>query len=84
MAGCMRRMDLLLLTPTQMAVADRANIAAGVTGTDLMDAAGKAVAHAVQRYWPKSSLLVLRGPLSSGSWLNRWAGVAGSTGVLVR
>ena len=56
----------LLLTPTQMAAADRASISAGVSGIALMEAAGQAVAQAVQRRWPRQSVLVLCGPGNNG------------------
>ena len=56
----------LLLTPPQMAAADRASISAGVSGIALMEAAGKAVADAVQRRWPRQNVLVLCGPGNNG------------------
>lgn len=56
----------LLLTPTQMAAADRASISAGVSGIALMEAAGKAVADAVARRWPRQNVLVLCGPGNNG------------------
>jgi len=58
--------DQVLLTPAEMALADRASIVAGVRGVDLMEAAGKAVADAVQRHWPKRSVMVLCGPGNNG------------------
>lgn len=58
--------DQLLLTPAEMALADRASIDAGVSGIDLMEAAGHAVANAVQRYWSIRPVLVLCGPGGNG------------------
>ncbi len=56
----------VLLTPRQMAQVDAAAITHGVSGVDLMEAAGLAVAHAVRRHWPKGPVLVLGGPGNNG------------------
>ena len=55
-----------LLTPQQMGQADRLTIAGGIAGTLLMENAGRAVADAVSRRWPKQKTLVLCGPGNNG------------------
>src|SRR5437764_380522 len=55
-----------LLTPQQMAEADRATITGGIPGIELMENAGHAVADAVSRRWPLRPLIVLCGPGNNG------------------
>jgi len=58
--------DLALVTCAQMAMADAAAIAGGMTGIDLMEAAGRAVADVVrERHLPRP-LVVLCGPGNNG------------------
>jgi hydroxyethylthiazole kinase-like uncharacterized protein yjeF len=57
---------LALLTPQEMARADAAAIAAGVSGSALMEAAGQAVALAARRRFRPVPTLVLAGPGNNG------------------
>ncbi|HEX3535654.1 MAG TPA: NAD(P)H-hydrate dehydratase [Stellaceae bacterium] len=55
-----------LLTPAEMGKADRLTIAGGTAGTALMENAGRAVADAVSRRWPRQSVIALCGPGNNG------------------
>ncbi|WP_454621937.1 NAD(P)H-hydrate dehydratase [Bradyrhizobium cenepequi] len=58
--------DVALLTPAEMGKADHMAMAAGTSGPTLMEAAGRAVADAVQAHWSKRSVAVLCGPGNNG------------------
>ena len=64
--GLARATGQILLSPKQMARVDRASIDLGILGIDLMEAAGSAVANAVQRRWSRRSVLVLCGLGNNG------------------
>jgi ADP-dependent NAD(P)H-hydrate dehydratase / NAD(P)H-hydrate epimerase len=55
-----------LLTPRQMAEADKLTVASGIAGSRLMENAGRAVADAVARCWAPRRLAVLCGPGNNG------------------
>ncbi|MGE5271782.1 MAG: NAD(P)H-hydrate dehydratase [Thiohalocapsa sp.] len=55
-----------LLSPQQMGEADRLTIGGGIDGIILMENAGRAVADAVSRRWPRRPVAVLCGPGNNG------------------
>ena len=60
-------LDYVLLTPQEMAKADRLTIEGGVPGIELMERAGQAVARAAARMVPASGrIVILCGPGNNG------------------
>ena len=55
-----------LLTALQMTEADRLTVASGISGTALMENAGRPVAQAIMDRWTPRPVLVLCGPGSNG------------------
>ncbi|SHE66227.1 NAD(P)H-hydrate epimerase [Marinomonas polaris DSM 16579] len=66
MAHMHKQYPQLLLTASEMGMADKSAVVAGVPVMDLMAAAGKAVADAVLERWSTCSVLVLCGPGNNG------------------
>jgi NAD(P)H-hydrate epimerase len=60
------RSHFALLSVAQMAAADRAAIAGGRAGVELMERAGAAVASAVLERYPRGDIVVLCGPGNNG------------------
>lgn len=66
MRDLVRNDDLALLECSEMARADAAAISGGVPGTELMEAAGRAVADATLERFPLQPVVVLCGPGNNG------------------
>ncbi len=60
------RAALVLLSVAEMGRADAAAVAAGVSGTELMENAGRAVAEAIRDRWQPRPVLVCCGPGNNG------------------
>ena len=58
--------DNVLLTVDEMVEADAAAVAGGVASLDLMEAAGGAIAAAIQDRWESRPVAVLCGPGNNG------------------
>ena len=55
-----------LLAPQEMSTADRLTVTGGTLGITLMENAGRAVADAISRRWPRQPVVVLCGPGNNG------------------
>ena len=62
----MRSRAAVLLTTEEMAAADRAAIAAGTAGIELMEAAGWQIARLVRQHYAPRKTLILCGPGNNG------------------
>ncbi|MEO7107185.1 MAG: NAD(P)H-hydrate dehydratase [Rhodoferax sp.] len=58
--------SVALLTATEMAQADQLTIASGISGSALMENAGRALARAIVQRWTPRAVLVLCGPGNNG------------------